>query len=120
MGALPASTGMTSRFASSAVSIAYQQIVRIIQPAAASGICQRQPIAAYQRNQHLGRARLLRDDFAELGAGLDAFEIHKNFGIAKMLAQTIEQPAGISGTVSPAVTDEYARHGSPGFGYTRN
>ena len=84
------------------------EIVGIVKPPSAVPVGAREPLPAYDSEQHIAGANGLLEDVHEVDAGFDVRDVHEDRGRAETRPQVVEEPAGMAGTVFTPVADEDA------------
>jgi hypothetical protein len=84
------------------------EVVGIIKPSTAVPVGGRQPLPAYDREQHITRADGALEDVHEVDTGFDVRNVHEHRGPAEASPQVVEEPSGMAGTVFTPVADEDA------------
>ena len=87
------------------------EVVRVVQPAAAAGVFGVEPFVADQHDQHPARGDGTLDGVDKVGARLDPFHVHEHAVGAEVGGQAVVQPAGVAGRVVASVADENPVHG---------
>ncbi len=84
------------------------EIVGIVKPPSAVPVGAREPLPAYDSEQHIAGADGALEDVHEVDAGFDVRDVHEHRGRAEARPQVVEEPAGMAGTVFTPVADEDA------------
>jgi hypothetical protein len=91
------------------------QVVGVIELAAALSVGAVQPLVPNQRQQHVARPDGGRDRLGEVQAGLDGVDVHKHALVAEVVRQPVPDPAyHVAGVLAPVAEEDppgYRRNG---------
>ena len=89
------------------------EVLRVVEAALALGAAGVDPVAADDEDEHFARIHRARERFNEVIPWLELVDVAEDAVRAKVLAQPVEEAAGVAGRIFAPVAHEDPRHRAP-------